>query len=112
MLNNTLAITGRIYSQLFGDRRFITLAICVPLIIFYLFKVFIRALPVTLFTDPKQLYVLITAFIIHFTSYVLCLIVIVRERRDETLIRMFVNNFRRSEIVIGYILGYAGLATL
>jgi ABC-2 type transport system permease protein len=74
--------------------------------------VFIRALPVALFTDPEQLYILITAFIIHFTSYVLCLIVIVRERRDQTLIRMFVNNFRRSEVVVGYILGYAALATL
>jgi len=112
MLHNILAITGRIYSQLLGDRRFLALSIFVPLIIFYLFKVFIRALPVALFTNPEQLYILITAFIIHFTSYILCLIVIVRERRDETLIRMFVNNFRRSEVVIGYILGYAGLATL
>ena len=112
MLNSILAITGRIYSQLLGDKRFLALAVFVPLIIFYLFKVFIRALPVELFTDPEELYILITAFIIHFTSYVLCLIVIVRERRDETLSRMFVNNFNRSEIVIGYILGYAGLATL
>ena len=112
MINNILAITARVYSQLIGDRRFLSLAIFVPLFIFYLFKVFIRALPVELFTDPDQLYVLITAFIIHFTSYVLCLIVIVRERRDETLNRMFVNNFRRSEVVMGYLLGYAGLATL
>jgi ABC-2 type transport system permease protein len=40
------------------------------------------------------------------------LIVIVRERRDETLIRMFVNNFSRTEVVLGYLLGYASLATL
>jgi ABC-2 type transport system permease protein len=112
MLNNTIAITGRIYRQLLGDKRFTSLTILVPLIIFYLFKVFIRALPVALFTDPNRLYILITAFIIHFTSYILCLVVIVRERKDETLSRMFVNNFRHSEVVIGYILGYAGLATL
>ena len=112
MLNNTLAITGRIYRQLLGDKRFTSLTVLVPLIIFYLFKVFIRALPVALFTDPNRLYILITAFIIHFTSYILCLVVIVRERKDETLSRMFVNNFRHSEVVIGYILGYAGLATL
>ncbi|OPZ76863.1 MAG: Inner membrane transport permease YbhR [bacterium ADurb.Bin431] len=48
----------------------------------------------------------------HFTSYVLCLIVIVRERREQTLERMFVNNYGRSEIVLGYLLGYAGLATV
>ena len=112
MVNNTLAITTRIYSQLFGDRRFLAVSIFFPLITFFLFKVFIQTLPVNLFTNPEGLYVTITAFIIHLTSYVLCLIVIVRERRDETLTRMFVNNFSRTEVVIGYLLGYAGLATL
>jgi ABC-2 type transport system permease protein len=112
MISNILAITTRIGSQLIGDRRFLALSIFLPLIIFYLFKVFIQTLPVSLFTNPEELYILITAFIIHFTSYVLCLIVIVRERREETLTRMFVNNFRRPEIVIGYLLGYASLATV
>lgn len=112
MVNNTLAIAARIDSQLIGDRRFLALSIFLPLIIFYLFKLFIQTLPVGLFTNPEELYVLITAFIIHFTSYVLCLIVIVRERRDETLIRMFVNNFSRTEVVMGYLLGYASLATV
>jgi ABC-2 type transport system permease protein len=112
MVKNTLAIAARIDNQLIGDRRFLALAIFLPLIIFYLFKVFIRTLPVALLTNPQELYIMITAFIIHFTSYVLCLIVIVRERRDETLIRMFVNNFSRTEVVLGYLLGYASLATL
>jgi ABC-2 type transport system permease protein len=112
MNRNTLAIASRIDRQLIGDRRFLALALFLPLIIFYLFKVFIRTLPVELFANPQELYIMITAFIIHFTSYVLCLIVIVRERRDETLIRMFVNNFSRTEVVIGYLLGYASLATL
>ena len=112
MVNNTLAIAARIDGQLIGDRRFLALSIFLPLIIFYLFKLFIQTLPVGLFTNPEELYVLITAFIIHFTSYVLCLIVIVRERRDETLIRMFVNNFSRTEVVMGYLLGYASLATV
>jgi ABC-2 type transport system permease protein len=112
MVNNTLAITARIYCQLLGDRRFLALSVFLPLIVFYLFKVFIQTLPVALFTNPEELYVMITAFIIHFTSYVLCLIVIVRERREETLTRMFANNFSRVEVVMGYLLGYAGLATL
>lgn len=112
MIGNTLAITWRIYRQLLGDRRFLALALTVPLIVIYVFKVFIKLLPVALFTQPERLYVLITAFIVHFTSYILCLIVIVRERREETLARMFINNFRRGEVVIGYLLGYAGLATL
>jgi ABC-2 type transport system permease protein len=112
MVNNILAIATRIYRQLFGDRRFLAVSIFFPLITFLLFKVFIQTLPVNLFANSEALYVIITAFIIHLTSYVLCLIVIVRERRDETLTRMFVNNFSRPEVVMGYLLGYAGLATL
>jgi ABC-2 type transport system permease protein len=109
---NTIAITSRIYRQLAGDKRFLTLAILTPLFIVYLFKVFIKSLPVQLISDPQEFYVLITAFIVHFTSYVLCLIVIVRERRDETLTRMFVCNYHRKEVVLGYLIGYAGLATI
>jgi len=112
MIPDILAVTARIYRQLLGDRRFLALALSVPLIVIYLFKVFIQTLPVSLFTDPQQLDILITAFIVHFTSYVLCLIVIVRERREQTLERMFVNNYGRAEIVLGYLLGYAGLATV
>ena len=112
MFSNTLAITARIYRQLIGDKRFLALSIFVPLFVIYLLKVFIETLPVSMITDPELLDILITGFIVHFVSYVLCLIVIVRERREETLARMIVNNFSREEIVIGYLLGYAGLATL
>ena len=105
-------VTTRIYRQLLGDKRFLALAVFIPLFIIYLFKVFIQEIPLAMFTNPNKFYILITAFIIHFTSYVLCLIVIVRERREGTLARMFVINYSRIEIVIGYILGYAGLATL
>lgn len=112
MIDNTITITARIYRQLLGDKRFLLLALFVPLFVIYLFKVFIEKLPVGLITDPELLDILITAFIIHFTSYVLCLIVIVRERREETLARMYVHNFKRGEIVLGYLCGYAGLATL
>ncbi len=112
MFSNTLAITARIYRQLVGDKRFLALSIFVPLFVIYLLKVFIETLPVSMLTDPELLDILITGFIVHFVSYVLCLIVIVRERREETLARMIVNNFSREEIVVGYLLGYAGLATV
>jgi ABC-2 type transport system permease protein len=112
MIKKILMVTARIYNQLLGDKRFLALAVFIPLFIIYLFKVFIQEIPLAMFTNPNKFYILITAFIIHFTSYVLCLIVIVRERREGTLTRMFVINYSRIEIVIGYILGYAGLATL
>lgn len=112
MIKNIIMVTARIYKQLLGDKRFLALAVFIPLFIIYLFKLFIQEIPLAMFTNPNKFYILITAFIIHFTSYVLCLIVIVRERREGTLTRMFVINYSRIEIVIGYILGYAGLATL
>jgi ABC-2 type transport system permease protein len=112
MGRNILAIAVRIERQLISDRRFLALALFLPLIIFYLFKVFIGTLPIQMIANPDQFYIVVTAFIIHFTSYVLCLIVLVRERRDETLTRMFVNGFSRTEVVIGYLVGYASLATL
>jgi ABC-2 type transport system permease protein len=39
-------------------------------------------------------------------------IVLVRERTAHTLQRMFVNGYRQSEIIGGYLLAYTGLATL
>jgi hypothetical protein len=57
MISNTLAIAARIDNQLIGDRRFLVLAIFLPLIIFYLFKVFIRTLPIELIANPEQFYI-------------------------------------------------------
>lgn len=112
MIKSSMHVTSRIYKQLLGDKRFLALAVFIPLFIIYLFKVFIQEIPLAMFTNPDKFYILITAFIIHFTSYVLCLIVIVRERREGTLTRMAVVNYSRLEIVTGYMLGYAGLATI
>ena len=51
------------------------------------------------------------AFIIFFVAYVLAAIALVRERTGAgTLERMLVATFRRGEIVLGYVLGFAALA--
>ena len=50
------------------------------------------------------------AFVIYFVAYVLAAIALVRERTSGTLERMLVASFRRGEIVLGYVLGFAGLA--
>jgi ABC-2 type transport system permease protein len=62
--------------------------------------------------DVTPFAVPIGAFIVHFITYVLCAIVLVRERAAQTLQRMFVNGYRRGEIISGYVLAYSTLATV
>jgi ABC-2 type transport system permease protein len=41
----------------------------------------------------------------------LCAIALVQERTMGTMERMFINGFKRTEIIAGYVLGFLGLAT-
>ena len=107
---NTLIIAKRVIKQLQGDRRFLVLSIIAPLIIIYFLKLLFDAfppyVPVTNYTIP------ISAFIVHFLSFILCAILLVQERTRGTLERMLISGFRRTSIIGGYTLGYFGLATL
>jgi ABC-2 type transport system permease protein len=62
--------------------------------------------------EPKQFAVPLGAFIVHLITYLLCCLVLVRERTAQTLGRMFVSGYRQFEIIGGYVLAYSGLATL
>jgi len=53
---------------------------------------------------------LIAAYLVHFLAYVLSTIVLVRDRVTGTMSRMFVSGYRRREIVLGYVAGYATIA--
>ncbi len=107
---NTLIIAKRVLKQLQGDKRFLALSIIAPLIIIYFLKLLFDTFPptilVTNFTIP------ISAFIVHFLSFLLCAILLVQERTRGTLERMLISGFRRSSIIGGYSIGYLGLATL
>jgi ABC-2 type transport system permease protein len=107
---HTLIIAKRVLSQLRGDRRFLVLSIIAPLIIIYflklLFDTFPPMVPVSDYTIP------ISAFIVHFLSFVLCAILLVQERTRGTLERMMIGGFPKTAIIGGYTLGYFGLATL
>jgi ABC-2 type transport system permease protein len=109
----TVAITRRVYRQLIKDRRFLALSIAAPLVIIFFLKILLDALapngPASLtngFVMP------VVAGIAFFLAYLLCALALVRERTEETLTRMFVSGYTRGEIVGGYLLGFAGLATL
>jgi ABC-2 type transport system permease protein len=79
------AIAGRVLRQLARDRRFLGLSLAAPLVISYMLWVFSRA--DSLMIDPSRFVVPIGAFIVHFITYILCAIVLVRERTGTTLAR-------------------------
>ncbi len=114
MKSLSVTVAARIGKQLLRDRRFLVLAVGVPGLVVYLLRVFLDALPrsARVFADLDALGLLITGYIVHFTAYILCLVVVVRERREQTLARMFVNNFRPLQILLGYLGAYGGLATV
>jgi ABC-2 type transport system permease protein len=105
------AVMRRVLRQLVRDRRFLALSLAAPLVVIYLLRVFLDTLG-SQFFDPGPYAVPIGAFIVHFITYVLCAIVLVRERTAGTLQRMFVNGYRPVEIVSGYVLAYSTLATV
>jgi ABC-2 type transport system permease protein len=111
MLSRTAAVAGRVLRQLVHDRRFLALALVAPLLIIYLLKVFFDSFASPFFQTSRYI-VPIGAFIVHFFTYVLCAIVLVRERMAETLARMFVNGYTQANIIGGYVLAYSGLATI
>lgn len=107
---HTFIIAKRVLSQLRGDKRFLILSIIAPLIIIYFLKLLFDTFPD--FVDITSYTIPISAFIVHFLSFILCAILLVQERTRGTLERMMIAGFSRTSIIGGYTLGYFGLATL
>jgi len=108
-MRHTLAIAKRVVKQLLRNPRFLVLSVAAPLVIVYLLKIFFDTMP-PLF-DVARYIVPVAAFIVHFLAFILCAISLVQERTAGTMERMFINGFRRIEIIGGYVLGFLGLAT-
>src|SRR6266436_1415950 len=100
-----LAVARRVLRQLAHDRRFLGLSLAAPVLIIYIMRVALDSLNVPLFNATPYVTPL-GAFVVHFVTYVLCAIVLVRERTAQTLARMFVNGYRQSHIIGGYLLAY------
>lgn len=98
-------------AQLGGDRRFLVVSTVVPVVVIYLLKVFWDAIDTPL-VQQSRFAVPGGVFIVHFVTYVLTAIVLVRERVAGTMERMFISGYRPSEIVAGYLGGYTLLATI
>jgi ABC-2 type transport system permease protein len=110
-MNRTLAVAQRVLHQLARDPRFLALSLTGPLLILYISKAALDTFDVP-FLNISQFVVPIGAFVVHFATYILCAIVLVRERTAETLARMFVNGYRQKEIIGGYVIAYTCVATL
>jgi ABC-2 type transport system permease protein len=109
--SRTAAVAARVLRQLARDRRFVVLMLVAPLGIVFFTKTLFDAADTPLF-DVTPFAVPFGCFIIHFATFILTALVLVRERTAETMERMFINGYRRSEIISGYLLAYTTLATV
>jgi ABC-2 type transport system permease protein len=109
-MKHTLIIAGRVLAQLKGDVRFLALSLIAPLIIVYFLKLLFDSFPA--YIDVKSFAIPVSAFIVHFLSFILCAILLVQERTRGTLERMMIGGFSKTSIIGGYTLGYFGLATV
>lgn len=111
MIKRMSIVAGRVLNQLRRDHRFVGISILFPVIIIYFIKVVFEALASPFFNISVYV-VPYAAFIVHFITFILTAIVLVRERTAGTLARMFVSGYSPIEIVIGYLLAYTVLATV
>ncbi|MBE2268220.1 MAG: ABC transporter permease, partial [Anaerolinea sp.] len=109
MFVNMLSVARRVLSQLRRDPRFIGLSLLMPVVVVYLLSLFFEGVDVPIF-KPEEFVVPVGAFIIHFITYALCAIVLVRERASGTLSRMFISGYRPADVIGGYLIAYSGLA--
>jgi len=108
-MRHTFAIARRVVKQLLRNPRFLALSVAAPLVIVYLLKLFFDTMPEGF--DVARYAVPVAAFLVHFLAFILCAIALVQERTAGTMERMFINGFRRVEVIGGYVLGFLGLAT-
>jgi ABC-2 type transport system permease protein len=109
-MKHILILAKRVIKQLYHNKRFLALSIMAPFLIIYFLKTnfdtFGAHFPVERYIMPAAV------FIVHFLSFILCSILVVQERNNGTLARLFVSGFKKIEIIAGFMLGYLGLATI
>ena len=105
------SVAGRVLTQLRRDHRFVGISLMFPLVIIYFIKVVFDVLAAPGFSI--SIYVIpYAAFIVHFITFILTAIVLVRERIAGTLTQMFISGYHQFEIISGYLLAYTVLATI
>lgn len=110
MPRRSAAVARRVLVGLRADPRFLAVSLVVPVVTIYLLKVFWDALATPL-VDQTRFAVPGGAFIVQFVTFILTALVLVRERVQGTMERMFISGYRQAEIVVGYLGAYVVLAT-
>ncbi len=105
-------VARRILAQLGKDPRFLLFSGVMPVLLVVLLKYVFEAIPIMrqMGLQLDAYAVPAAGFFIFFITYLLCTVVLVRERRDGTLGRMFAAGYRREAIVLGYVAGYSTIA--
>jgi ABC-2 type transport system permease protein len=111
MFSQILSVARRVLSQLQHDRRFLALSIIAPLLVVYMLALFFDAVETPPFFNKNEFVPPVAAFLVHFLTYMLCAVALVRERTQHTLTRMFVSGYQRGSIIGGYMLAFSVLAT-
>jgi ABC-2 type transport system permease protein len=112
-MRDVFRIASRILAQLVKDPRFLALAAAAPVLLVLLLKYVFGRFPQLSMLVRIDVYALPAGgFFIFFFTYILCTIVLIRERRDGTLARMFSCGYRRHHVILGYVAGYSLTAAI
>lgn len=108
-MKHILTLAERIIRENGRDELFILHTILTPIITLVVLKLVIQGLEGILFEfiPTGNLAIGFVALLIHLSGYVICTLVIVRERITGTLERLFIATFKKSEIILGYLAGYS-----
>jgi len=110
-IDHIIGLTKRIAREICRDNLFIFNLLIGPLVTLYIVKICADSLAkIPFLRDFMPMDALAIGFIcliIHFNGYVLCTLVIIRERTTGTLERVFMATYRRSEVLTGYLFGYS-----
>jgi ABC-2 type transport system permease protein len=112
MLNQTIAVSVRVLRQIAHDKRFVGISFIMPVAVIYMMWIFFEAAGDAAVRSAETFIPPYSAFIVHFITYVLCAIVLVRERTANTLARMFISGYRRPSVIGGYLIAYTLIATI
>lgn len=111
-VDRAVLVAARVLLQIRRDPRFLVLSLAVPGLLVAILRYVLEALGnlQRLGVDTGDYAIPAGALLVHFITYVLSAIALVRERNGGTLERMLVAGLRRAEIVAGYVGGYAVIA--
>lgn len=108
-MNHIFILSNRISREIFRDEFNIIHAIIGPIATLYIVKLVAESVEKLAleYIPMEALGIGFVALLIHFGGYVLCTLVIIRERISGTLERVFMAGYEKWEILLGYTLGYS-----